>query len=174
MYPSRNKVDKKIFFFARKVCWISFIAFILIIMLFYLVSLLDYGLQFNSKLNVKKTVGNISKPIAEIPPLPKEQWEYIDSLPKRKVEVEPRKQILSQVSYIMQCGAYKTLKQAKARKLDIAFHGIQSNIHKKKDSSLWYCVVLGPYELKRHAERDRHRLQRNKIEPCEIWKARIK
>ncbi|CAK1782779.1 hypothetical protein VCRA2112O187_14490001 [Vibrio crassostreae] len=53
--------------------------------------------------------------------------------------------------------------------MDIAFQGISSEI-RKKDGSSWYRVVLGPYKLKRDAERDRHKLQRAKIEPCAIWK----
>ncbi|NAW96105.1 cell division protein FtsN, partial [Vibrio sp. V42_P2S4T144] len=37
----------------------------------------------------------------------------------------------------------------------------------------WYRVVLGPYKFKRDAERDRHKLQRAKIEPCAIWKENL-
>ncbi|SEG66397.1 SPOR domain-containing protein, partial [Vibrio hangzhouensis] len=64
---------------------------------------------------------------------------------------------------------YKTLAQAEARKLDIAFQGISSTIRKKENSS-WFRIVLGPYKWKRDAERDKHKLQRAKIEPCAIWK----
>lgn len=69
----------------------------------------------------------------------------------------------------MQCGAFKLLQQAEERKAMIAFLGITSKVRKKEDSS-WYRVVLGPYTLKRDAEKDKHKLQKAKIEPCAIWK----
>ena len=109
------------------------------------------------------------KPAKVIPPPPEEKWDYVETLPSREVEVKAKEQEVSKVPYIMQCGAYKTSAQAEARKLDIAFQGISSDIRKKEGSS-WYRVVLGPYKLKRDAERDRHKLQRAKIEPCAIWK----
>ncbi|MGF1779102.1 SPOR domain-containing protein [Vibrio nomapromontoriensis] len=115
----------------------------------------------------------VSKPKAKqakpIPPPPEEKWDYVDTLPKREVEVKAKEQVVSAIPYIMQCGAYKTMAQADARKLDIAFQGLSSKIRKKENSS-WYRVVLGPYKLKRDAERDKHKLQRAKIEPCAIWK----
>lgn len=109
------------------------------------------------------------KPQAKLPPPPEEKWDYVDTLPSREVEVKAKEQVVSEIPYIMQCGAYKTAQQAEARKLDIAFQGINSKIRKKEGSS-WYRVVLGPYKFKRDAERDKHKLQRAKIEPCAIWK----
>ncbi|WP_194436832.1 SPOR domain-containing protein [Vibrio fluminensis] len=110
-----------------------------------------------------------TKPAKVIPPPPEEKWDYVDSLPSREVEVKAKEQVISAIPYIMQCGAYKNAQQAEARKLDIAFQGISSEV-RKKDGSSWYRVVLGPYKLKRDAERDKHKLQRAKIEPCAIWK----
>lgn len=109
------------------------------------------------------------KPQVTLPPPPEEKWDYVDSLPNREVEVKAKEQVISEIPYIMQCGAYKTAEQAESRKLDIAFQGIKSEIRKREGSS-WYRVVLGPYTFKREAERDKHKLQRAKIEPCAIWK----
>ncbi len=109
------------------------------------------------------------KPKKELPPPPEEKWEYVESLPNREVEVVAKQIEVSKIPYIMQCGAYKTLTQAEDRKLAIAFQGLSSKIRKKEDSS-WYRIVLGPYKFKRDAEKDRHKLQRAKIEPCAIWK----
>lgn len=108
-------------------------------------------------------------PARVIPSPPAEKWDYVQSLPQREIEVTAKEQQRSEIPYIMQCGAFKTLQQAEARKVDIAFQGLNSNIRKTENSS-WFRVVLGPYLLKRDAERDRHRLQRAKIEPCAIWK----
>ncbi|MEZ8825698.1 SPOR domain-containing protein [Vibrio amylolyticus] len=110
-----------------------------------------------------------AKPATPLPKPPEEKWDYVDSLPNRKVEVEAKEQVISDIPYIMQCGAFKLPQQAEERKANIAFQGIQSSVRKKEGSS-WYRVVLGPYTLKRDAERDRHKLQRAKIEPCAIWK----
>lgn len=104
-----------------------------------------------------------------LPPPPTEEWEYVNSLPNKKIEVEAKDQVQSEIPYIMQCGAFKLLSQAEQRKAMIAFEGIPSKIRKTEGSS-WFRVVLGPYKLKRDAEREKHKLQRAKIEPCAIWK----
>ncbi len=109
------------------------------------------------------------KPKKDLPPPPEEKWEYVESLPKREVEVVAKEIEVSKIPYIMQCGAYKTQTQAEDRKLSIAFQGLSSTISKKEGSS-WFRVILGPYKFKRDAEKDRHKLQRAKIEPCAIWK----
>lgn len=141
-----------------------------------LVSAFGYGLYLLSKdpeppqpVVVQPKPVTKPKPTDVIPPPPEEKWDYVDSLPKREVEVIAKEQKVSDIPYIMQCGAYKTMQQAEARKLDIAFQGLSSKIRKKEDSS-WYRIVLGPYKFKRDAERDKHKLQRAKIEPCAIWK----
>ncbi|SHO57682.1 SPOR domain-containing protein [Vibrio quintilis] len=107
----------------------------------------------------------------QLPPPPTEKWDYVETLPKREIEVTPKELKVSEIPYIMQCGAYKTLHQAEKRKLDIAFQGLNSKVRKKENSN-WYRVVLGPYKFRRDAERDKHKLQRAKIEPCAIWKER--
>lgn len=116
----------------------------------------------------KPASSNQANASKNLPPPPTEKWDYVDSLPNREIEVVAKQQQVSNVPYVMQCGAYKTAEQAETRKLDIAFQGISSQIRKKADSS-WYRVVLGPYKFKRDAERDKHKLQRAKIEPCAIW-----
>lgn len=120
---------------------------------------------------VQQPITTVSKPKPkkDLPPPPEEKWEYVESLPKREVEVVAKEIEVSKIPYVMQCGAYKTQAQAEERKLAIAFQGLSSKIRKKEGSS-WYRVVLGPYKFKRDAEKDRHKLQRAKIEPCAIWK----
>jgi len=104
-----------------------------------------------------------------LPPLPAEKWDYVESLPNREIKVKAKALPVSTIPYVMQCGAYKTLRQAQKRKAIIAFQGLSSKVRKKEDSS-WYRVVLGPYKYKREAEKEKHKLQRAKIEPCAIWK----
>lgn len=110
-----------------------------------------------------------AKPAVKLPPPPQEKWDYVDTLPNREIEVKAKPLVESKIPYVMQCGAYKTKHQAESRKVDIAFQGLTSQIIKKEGSS-WYRVVLGPYKTKRDAEKDKHKLQRVKIQPCAIWK----
>lgn len=132
-----------------------------------------YGLYIlnNDPKPQKTVIQNKPKPAKKesLPPLPEEKWEYVKTLPNKEVTVEAKEQVISKIPYVMQCGAFKQRQQAEERKVNIAFQGISSKVRKKEGSS-WYRVVLGPYTLKRDAERDRHKLQKAKIEPCAIWK----
>ncbi|CED70419.1 SPOR domain-containing protein [Aliivibrio wodanis] len=147
-----------------------------------LVSVFGYALYFLNDAPVQKADTNSEPavditpvkakqktPAKEIPPLPEEQWTYMDDLPNKEIAVEQKELKVSKIPYIMQCGAYKTRSQAEERKMNIAFQGITSTVRHAQGSS-WYKVVLGPYKFKRDAEKDRHKLQRAKIEPCAIWK----
>ncbi|OBT10092.1 cell division protein FtsN [Vibrio sp. UCD-FRSSP16_10] len=116
-----------------------------------------------------KARSSTNKNAENLPPPPEEQWDYVKTLPEREIKVTPKAEVLSKVPYVMQCGAYKSHTQADGRKVDIAFQGVNSQIRQKKGSS-WYRVILGPYARKRDAERDKHKLQRAKIEPCMIMK----
>lgn len=121
---------------------------------------------------VTQTATKVSKPKSSekvLPPPPEERWDYVDSLPKREIEVEAKELQVSKIPYVMQCGAYKQQGQAEERKVNIAFQGLNSKVVKRPNSS-WYRVVLGPYTTKREAVRDQHKLQRAKIEPCMIFR----
>lgn len=85
--------------------------------------------------------------------------------------VEPGKyEVNNKGPYLMQCGSFKRQSQAEELKAKIAFSGISSKVRQTKGSNgTWYKVVLGPYERKRLAENDKHKLSRNKINHCQIW-----
>ncbi|MEZ8026322.1 cell division protein [Enterovibrio norvegicus] len=105
-----------------------------------------------------------------LPPQPKEKWSYIEELENKEVEVEANEQEISSRPYLMQCGAYRSSSQADERKAMIAFQGLESHVKTSQgEKGIWYRVVLGPYPLKREAERDRNMLRRAGIEPCAIW-----
>ncbi|MBY5993178.1 SPOR domain-containing protein [Ferrimonas balearica] len=104
-----------------------------------------------------------------LPEKPQEDWEYIDVLPNSEVEVEVPEQE-SGGPFLMQCGSFRTDDQANAMRATIAFQGIESQVRRSEGSNgVWYRVVLGPYERKRMAERDRHSLQKVGINGCQIW-----
>ncbi|ATF09548.1 SPOR domain-containing protein [Candidatus Enterovibrio altilux] len=105
-----------------------------------------------------------------LPPQPKEKWTYMENLKNKEVKVEASEQIVSSHPYLIQCGAYRNTNQANERKMLIAFQGLESHIKTSQgEKGIWYRVVLGPYPLKREAERDRNMLRRAGIDPCAIW-----
>ncbi|OEF30043.1 SPOR domain-containing protein [Vibrio rumoiensis] len=108
-----------------------------------------------------------------LPPPPEEKWDYMETLPKREIEVQAKEVVVPKIPYIMQCGAYKSAAQAEQRKANIAFQGLNSKVIKLEGSS-WYRVILGTYKFKREAVIDQHVLQRAKIEPCIIMKDTLK
>jgi|GEM_PF-295865 len=96
------------------------------------------------------------------------EFTYHEALTNKKVDVEVTKPETtnSNKSYIMQCGAFKQLADAERMKAELAFIGFQATILSKGE---WHRVRLGPYQSKRNAESDRHKLQNNNYQTCQIW-----
>ncbi|RJG42363.1 SPOR domain-containing protein [Motilimonas pumila] len=106
-----------------------------------------------------------------LPDKPKEKWDYIQELENKEVVVEVPPDPPPAVPYQMQCGSFRTLDQAEALKANIAFQGVESIIRKVNGKTgVWYKVILGPYERKRMAEKERHKMKRANINYCQIWK----
>jgi cell division protein FtsN len=105
-----------------------------------------------------------------LPVLGEEEWEFIEGLPSYSVEVEVDELPNSDRRYLMQCGSFRKQTQAEELKAKIAFQGMESQVLESKGSKgIWYRVVLGPYETKRDAERDRHSLRSARVNRCQIW-----
>jgi cell division protein FtsN len=118
-----------------------------------------------------EAVSNVKeeKTKAQLPAPPKEKWAYRKELEGKKIE-EGQYEVKQGGPYKMQCGSFKTMKQAEILKANIAFAGLSAQVSKSVGSkSTYYKVFLGPYEKKRDAERDKHKLKRNKINYCQIW-----
>lgn len=106
-----------------------------------------------------------------LPPKPEEEWRFIEELENKTVEVDVPEQPESEGPYVMQCGSFHSAEQAEAMKAKIAFAGLESQVRATEGKNgLWYRVILGPYERKRRAESDRHKIQRAQINTCRIWK----
>ncbi|WP_448567257.1 SPOR domain-containing protein [Thalassotalea ganghwensis] len=117
-----------------------------------------------------KTVTTATK--TQLPEPPKEKWEYLEQLKTKEVE-EGQYEVETKGPYKLQCGSFKTMKQAEVLKANIAFAGLESSIKVVQGtSSTWHQVYLGPYSRKRAAEKDKHRLRSNRINYCQIllWK----
>lgn len=116
-----------------------------------------------------KTELSKSKQSAELPTPPKEKWQYIEKLKSKEVE-EGQYEVKTKGPYKMQCGSFRTRKQAEVMKATIAFSGLSAQISAAKGSNgTWYKVFLGPYAKKRQAEKEKHQLSSNNISTCQIW-----
>lgn len=110
---------------------------------------------------VKVTINN-----DPLPELPKEEWEFIKTLPGYEVEVDVEA-ITSDKLFLMQCGSFRQYAQADEMKATMALAGLEPQIRGSQNG--WYRVVLGPYESRRDAQKDRHKLERVRVHGCEIW-----
>jgi len=116
-----------------------------------------------------KAKDNAKTQTKTLPAPPKEKWTYVKDLENKKIEVG-KYEVKEKGPYQMQCGSFRTEKQAQVLKANIAFAGISSQIRTVKGKSgTWHKVVLGPYARKRLAEKDKHKLKRNSINYCQIW-----
>jgi cell division protein FtsN len=114
-------------------------------------------------------VKNNTQKSEELPAPPKEKWQYIEELKNKEVEVGEY-EVSNKGPYQMQCGSFKSESQAQTLKANIAFAGIESSVKKTTGKNgIYYKVILGPYERKRQAERDKHKLKSNNINYCQIW-----
>ena len=101
-----------------------------------------------------------------LPEKPQPKWEYEKTLKEKEIEIDVPVEKKSTDKFQMQCGSFRKNSDAEALKASIAFQGLNSQV---KHTGNWYRVILGPYERKRLAEKDRHKLQRAKINGCQIW-----
>lgn len=142
-----------------------------------LLSAFAYGLWFlkTSTItndSVQKTEQNEAKKEKNLPKPPKEKWTYVENLKTKEIEVG-QYEVKQSGPYKMLCGSFRNRTRAESLKAQMAFTGIESKIQTAKGtSSTWYKVVLGPYERKRSAEKDKHKLRNNNINGCQIrlWK----
>jgi len=111
---------------------------------------------------------SVITPEKTLPKPPKEKWSYMKDLKTKQVE-EGHYEVKVQGPFQLQCGSFRTEKQAQVLRAKIAFVGIEANIHKSQaTSSVWYKVILGPYPRKRLAENDKHKLKLNNVNRCLI------
>jgi cell division protein FtsN len=118
---------------------------------------------------IKTTKSKTLTTVKELPKPPKEKWTYVKGLETKEIEVGKYK-VAEKGPYKMQCGSFKTEKQAETLKARIAFSGLEAQIKSVTGTNgTWHKVFLGPYTRKRLAEKDKHQLKRNNINYCQIW-----
>ena len=103
-------------------------------------------------------------------------FSFYDELENKTVEVPDEKpqtvtNTTSTKRFIMQCGSFRKEASAETLRAQIAMNGFEAKIKPtvEKSGNRWFRVVLGPYDSKRFAERERHQLERNNINNCRIW-----
>ncbi|WP_395345085.1 SPOR domain-containing protein [Ningiella sp. W23] len=117
---------------------------------------------------VKPETGYLDKD--PLPELGEEEWAFIDSLPAYSVEVDVPEEVDSNRIYIMPCGSFRAMERAETLRAQLALAGlIGETVQSDGENGRWYRVVLGPYESKRRAERDRHQARRADVNTCKIY-----
>ncbi len=111
-------------------------------------------------------------PVKKVNPIdqkPVEKWRYIEQLENKEVVVsvptpanERKKPDAAPAKpYYMQCGSFRSAAQAEQLKARIAFQGLTSEVKRSEGSNgIWYRVVMGPYDSKRKADQEKHKMSR--------------
>ena len=113
----------------------------------------------------------VTEEVDPLPEFPEEQWEFIESLDQQDIEVELPEDTepADTRPYLMQCGSFRQQSQAEEMRAKLAFSGLEATVSASNgQNGLWYRVVLGPYDTKRLAERDRHQARKLKIATCQL------
>jgi len=113
-----------------------------------------------------KVAPKVVKQEEQLPEKPQPKWQYEESLQNKEVIVDIPEEKKNTRPYQMQCGSFRSQSDAESLKAKIAFQGLNSTVKKTGD---WFRVILGPYDRKRMAEKDKHKLQRARINGCQIW-----
>ncbi|MBN7820779.1 SPOR domain-containing protein [Bowmanella yangjiangensis] len=112
----------------------------------------------------------VKEPADALPKPPEEKWEFIEVLPNQTVEVDVPEQEDDGIRWLMQCGSFRQSQQAEEMRAKIAFAGLESQVRPSDGANgRWYRVILGPFERKREAEKNRHAIRRTGITTCQIW-----
>ena len=136
-----------------------------------LIAAFTYGLvKINGSSESSEQAPVIQPPPRDLlPERTEERWQYIEELESKEVQVDVPERELGPPK-LMQCGSFRQKPDAERLRAQIAMTGLESQIRGTTGSNgLWYRVILGPYETKRDAERDRHKLQRAQVFGCAIW-----
>lgn len=158
----------------RRIPWLALTLVVLLgASLGYLIYLVKGSADTRTATATKAAQTTQSPPPAPVNPIdqrPVEKWRYIEQLENKEIVVDVPKEQESNVRYQMQCGSFRSADQAEQLKARIAFQGMVAQVRRTEGSNgVWYRVVLGPYERKRQAEQDKHKLLRANVNHCAIW-----
>lgn len=136
----------------------------------YFLFYIDGKAEQNPVATTAKPTKKTEPPTDQLPQVPEKKWQYIDQLRDKEVIVDVPEQQVSTRQFRLQCASYKSLNQADGLKAKIAFQGYETQIKQVRGSKGdWYQVYLGPFDNRRAAEAVRHRMQRARINGCQIY-----
>lgn len=129
-----------------------------------------------SKEQSKAAINEKYKPL-DVDPQTKADWSFEELLEEKTVTVPKgnttpdRNTTEENRSYVLACASFTEKARAETMKAQIALTGLQAAINpvKSKSGQTFYRVQLGPYDSKRDAERDKHKLQAGGMNDCKIW-----
>ncbi|PKH01804.1 cell division protein [Psychromonas sp. MB-3u-54] len=148
----------------KKTTSIPYLAILAVVLIMGFIGFFMFGVE---KPSVPQTVNKpVQKKEDVLPEKPQPIWEYEKTLKTKKITVDIPEKKEATRPYQMQCASFRARGDAESLKAKIAFQGLNSEVRKTGN---WYRVILGPYERKRLAEKHRHKLQRAKINGCQIW-----
>ena len=102
------------------------------------------------------------------PPPSDEEWQFIDELKNKQVDVGTD-ELIDKGPFVLRCTTVRSQDRAEALKAKIAFAGHESTVKEYQGTSgMWYRVDLGPFDRQREAEKVRHDMKRNNINGCKI------
>ncbi|MFT6927270.1 MAG: cell division protein FtsN [Psychromonas sp.] len=143
---------------------IPYLAVLAVVLIIGFISFFMFGVE---KPPAVQTVNKaVQKKEEVLPEKPQPVWEYENTLKTKKITVDIPEDKSESQPYQMQCASFRARGDAESLKAKIAFQGLTAEV---KKTGNWYRVILGPYERKRLAEKHRHKLQRAKINGCQIW-----
>jgi len=143
---------------------IPYLAIIAVVLIIGFIGFFMFGVE---KPPAEPTVNKpVQKKVDDLPEKPQPIWEYENTLKTKQITVDIPEDKGESRPYQMQCASFRAQGDAESLKAKIAFQGLTSQVIKTGN---WYRVILGPYERKRLAEKHRHKLQRAKINGCQIW-----
>lgn len=170
-YVSRKPTPKKKPSAPKKPVPLVAVALALVVIAGFVIALLFLNQQ--PSVEPPSTHTTLPEPDA-LPQVPEEKWEYVESLPNQTVPVEVPEQEVSNKRYRLQCASLKVRADAETLKARLAFQGLSAKVEETNGSNgKWFRVVLGPYESKRQAERDRHAARRADVLSCQMLELKI-
>jgi cell division protein FtsN len=148
----------------KKTASIPYLAIFAVVLIIGFIGFFMFGVE---KPSVPQSINKPAQKKQDVlPEKPQPIWEYEKTLKTKKITVDIPEKKTETRPYQMQCASFRARGDAESLKAKIAFQGLNSEVRKTGD---WYRVILGPYERKRLAEKHRHKLQRAKINGCQIW-----
>jgi len=176
-YVARSKAPKQKAAAAKApLPWVRIIGTLALIIGF---AIFLWGIKNQAQQQAKPSDTRASNKVSEqaLPVLEKDDYGYSMDLEKEyRDDRLPSGETLTvrehdaSIKLIMQCGSFRSLKQAQEMEARIAFQGLDAQVRVTEGKNgKWYRVYLGPYTQKRLADVDKAKIKKAGVYTCEVW-----